>query len=85
MLHAKILIVDGVWSVVGSTNMDSRSFGLNDEVNMAFLDAAVASRLEQDFQNDLGESTEVSYEEWKQRPCYEKVHEWAGALIERQQ
>ena len=85
MLHAKILIVDGVWSVVGSTNMDSRSFGLNDEVNMAFLDAAVASRLEQDFQNDLGESTEVSYEGWKQRPWYEKVHEWAGALIERQQ
>jgi cardiolipin synthase len=85
MLHAKILIVDGVWSVVGSTNMDSRSFGLNDEVNMAFLDSAVATRLEQDFQNDLGESTEIGYAEWKQRPWYEKVHEWAGALIERQQ
>lgn len=85
MIHAKILIVDGLWSVVGSTNMDSRSFGLNDEVNMAFLDSAVANRLEQDFRKDLSESTEISYEEWKQRPWYEKVHEWAGALIERQQ
>ena len=38
MIHAKILIIDGIWSVVGSTNFDSRSFGINDEVNIAVLD-----------------------------------------------
>jgi cardiolipin synthase len=85
MIHAKILIVDGIWSVAGSTNMDSRSFGLNDEVNVAIFDPGVAERLERDFQDDLAHSAEVSYEEWKQRPVYERLQEWAGALIERQQ
>ena len=52
MIHAKILIIDGVWSVVGSTNFDSRSFGINDEVNMAVLDPMLAARLTQDFWKD---------------------------------
>src|SRR5437868_8513622 len=47
MIHAKIMIVDGLWSVVGSSNLDSRSFGLNDEVNVALADTALASRMEQ--------------------------------------
>ncbi len=47
MIHAKILIIDGVWSVVGSTNFDSRSFAINDEVNLAVLDPMLAARLTQ--------------------------------------
>jgi cardiolipin synthase A/B len=85
MIHAKVLLVDGLWTVVGSTNMDSRSFGLNDEVNVAMFDPVVAQHLEQDFQNDLTQSSEVSYEQWKRRPWYERVQEWFGSLIERQQ
>jgi cardiolipin synthase A/B len=85
MIHAKILTVDGVWSVVGSTNLDNRSFGLNDEINVAILDRDLAARLEQDFQSDIGESEEVTYQRWQERSVVERAGEWLGWLIERQQ
>jgi cardiolipin synthase len=78
-------MIDSKWAVVGSTNMDPRSFSLNDEVNFAMFDPAPAKRLEQDFENDLRQSREITYEEWKNRPVWERVHEWFGALLERQQ
>ena len=53
MIHAKLMVVDGIWSVAGSTNFDHRSFALNDEVNIATLDANLAAELESDFANDL--------------------------------
>jgi cardiolipin synthase A/B len=49
MMHAKVLVVDGVWAVVGSTNFSNRSFGHNDELNLAARDPAVAARLDEDF------------------------------------
>lgn len=85
MMHAKVLIVDGVWSVVGSTNFDNRSFGLNDEVNLAAFDRELAARLQQDFALDLAESWAVSYDEWKRRSLFERAHEWLGWVLERQQ
>ena len=85
MIHAKITLVDGKWAVAGSTNLDSRSFGLNDEVNVAMPDPAVVARLEQDFQRDLTRSRPMSYEEWKSRPWYEKVQEWIGSIIQKQE
>jgi cardiolipin synthase len=85
MVHAKILMVDRLWSVVGSTNLDSRSFGLNDEVNVAMPDAAVTGRLEDDFAKDLAGSRQVSYEEWKHRSVVEKAQEWFGWLLMNQQ
>ena len=85
MIHAKTLVIDSLWSVVGSTNMDSRSFSLNDEVNFAVADEAFAARLEQDFFNDVRNSREITYEQWRKRPMIERAHEWFGALLERQQ
>jgi cardiolipin synthase len=85
MIHAKILIVDGVWSVVGSTNFDNRSFGLNDEVNLAAADRGLARRLEEDFDNDLSQCKTITYEDWKRRPLKERLIELLGRLIERQQ
>ena len=85
MIHAKIMIIDGLWSVVGSTNFDNRSFGLNDEVNLAARDRALAARLEQDFANDLRNSRRITYEEWRRRPVWERLQEKAGSLFERQQ
>ena len=85
MIHAKIALIDGLWSVVGSTNVDSRSFMLNDEVNLAIRDSEVAKRLEEDFANDLKHSRELSHAEWKSRPPWEKAQEWLGWLIESQQ
>ncbi len=60
MIHAKLLTVDSQWCVAGSTNFDHRSFGLNDEVNLAVLDPALASTLENDFADDLRESERLT-------------------------
>jgi cardiolipin synthase A/B len=85
MIHAKILLVDGVWSVVGSTNFDNRSFGLNDEVNLAAFDEDFTRRLEEDFASDMAESSEISYEQWRRRPLFERAPELLGWVLERQQ
>jgi cardiolipin synthase len=85
MIHRKILIVDSAWCVVGSTNFDNRSFGLNDEVNLAAVDPQLAARLAEDFQRDLSEAKRITYEQWQQRPLKERVLEWFGRILERQQ
>jgi cardiolipin synthase len=85
MIHTKSLIIDGIWSVVGSTNFDNRSFGLNDEVNLAALDTGLAERLQEDFSRDLANSRAVSYDEWRRRSVFERAHEWLGWILERQQ
>jgi cardiolipin synthase len=85
MIHVKALIVDGVWAVVGSTNFDNRSFGLNDEVNLAARCAPLARRLEEDFHRDLGNSRRISLEEWRRRPWRERIVEALGRIIERHQ
>ncbi len=85
MIHTKSLIVDGMWSVIGSTNMDPRSFGLNNEVNLAACSESLAARLQEDFARDMAASRQVNYKEWKRRPVTERFHEWFGWLLERQQ
>ncbi|MCW5660027.1 MAG: hypothetical protein KIT60_20185 [Burkholderiaceae bacterium] len=84
MMHAKIMVVDQVWSVVGSTNFDNRSFGLNDEVNLAVQDPSLARRLEQAFESDLACCVNVSAALWR-RSRWERVLAGAGALLERHQ
>jgi len=84
MIHAKTMVIDGVWSVVGSTNFDNRSFGLNDEVNVAVRGHAMATRLEEDFMQDLAESKRITYEDWKKRPIREKLMEWFFRIFDGQ-
>jgi cardiolipin synthase len=67
MIHAKLMTVDGLWNVVGSTNFDHRSFALNDEVNLAILDPHLAATIEADFFADLEQSyrlglSDIEYE-----------------------
>jgi cardiolipin synthase len=85
MIHTKVLLVDGMWSVVGSTNFDHRSFGINGEVNLAVFDVDLAGRLERDFAEDLANSKAVNYWDWSRRSLLERGHEWLGWLLERQQ
>jgi cardiolipin synthase A/B len=85
MMHAKALMIDGLWSVVGSTNFDNRSFGLNDEVNLAVRDSGFNERLEEDFARDLANSTQMTYERWRRRPVLERAPELLGWVLERQQ
>lgn len=85
MIHVKMLVVDGVWSVIGTTNFDPRSFSLNDEVNVLVQSAELAQRLTIDFERDLAASKEVTLEEWKKRPLRERGMEFVSRLFERQQ
>ena len=85
MMHAKSLVIDRVWTVVGSTNFDPRSFALNDEVNLAVYDAGLAERMEADFTRDVSDSRRITLDEWRNRPVWELTQEWFGALLERQQ
>lgn len=85
MIHAKVLVIDGLWSVTGSTNFDNRSFGLNDEVNLAACDPQLADDLNHDFLADLAASQEVTLQDWKKRSLLEKLHEALGWALQRQQ
>jgi len=85
MIHAKVLLVDNLWAVLGTTNLDNRSFEHNDEVNIVIRDQDVARRLRADFENDLGRCTEVTLEAWRARPFLEKLVGPVAWILERQQ
>jgi len=75
LLHAKTMVIDGVWSTVGSTNLDNRSFALNDELNVIFYSREVAERMEQVFRDDLAHARQVTYDGWAKRGLKEKFLE----------
>lgn len=85
MNHTKLLIVDSVWAVVGTSNFDNRSFGLNDEVNVVLTDTLVAEGLQQSFQRDASVSQPIDLATWKARSFGERALSLLGILIERQQ
>lgn len=85
MNHSKVLLVDELWVVVGSSNFDNRSFGLNDEINLALPDRALAARLREDFERDAALSRPVDLHSWRTRPMSERLLALLGALVERQQ
>ena len=85
MTHAKVLMIDDRWTVVGTTNFDNRSFEHNDEVNIAFRDRDVAARLRRDFEADLAQSAEVTYDAWLRRGLFEKALKPLSWILERQQ
>ena len=83
-LHSKIMTVDGLWSSVGSTNFDNRSFRLNDEANLNIHDADFATRLEKIIAADKARSREITLDEWRRRPWTEKLRERAAGLLRSQ-
>jgi cardiolipin synthase len=85
MIHAKVMVIDDFWSVTGSTNFDNRSFGLNDEVNLAASDRQLAAQLTRDFAADIAASREVTLQDWKRRSLVERLHEALGWAVQRQQ
>jgi cardiolipin synthase A/B len=84
LMHAKTIVVDGVWSTIGSTNFDNRSFALNQEINLTVYDSGVARRLEQVFSQDLKYSEAVTYEQWQSRGVFERLIELFGFPIREQ-
>jgi cardiolipin synthase len=73
MFHCKLLIVDGLWVSIGSSNLDNRSFRLNDEANLNVLDAAFAQSQTTLFEEDKKQSREITYDRWKHRPLWEQL------------
>jgi cardiolipin synthase len=77
MMHTKAMIVDGVWSVIGSANFGNRSFELNDELVIGVEDAQLARQLTADFENDIKSSARLEKDTWsKQRSFDGKLNEW---------
>ena len=75
MMHAKTMVVDGIWTTIGSSNFDDRSFRLNDEVNVNVFDETIAAQMEQMFFEDLARSEEITRRTWIKRPWLDKVKE----------
>ena len=84
MNHTKTLMVDDTWVVVGSTNFDYRSFSINDEANLAVMDRALTRRVARDFERDLAESCEITYDEWLEKSRF-RIADRLFSLLERQQ
>ncbi len=85
MTHMKLLVADELWSVLGTTNIDNRSFEHNDEVNVAMRDRGLAARLLEDYARDLADSREITLERWRRRPVWEKFVGPFVWILERQQ
>ncbi len=84
MYHCKVMVVDGLWLSVGSTNFDSRSFSLNDEANLNISDAEFAGRQIAIFQQDVLHSKAITLADWRGRPLVEKLIEHSAALLRLQ-
>ncbi|HUS34749.1 MAG TPA: cardiolipin synthase [Verrucomicrobiae bacterium] len=84
MYHCKVLIVDGIWVSVGSTNFDDRSFRLNDEANLNIYDAQFAAEQIKVFENDKKNSRLMTRAEFKERSTVAKLIEETAGLLRRQ-
>jgi len=74
-MHAKTARIDGVWSTIGSTNMDWRSFLHNDEINAVILGRGFAAQMERMFADDLAESDAIALDQWQHRSLMSRLKE----------
>lgn len=81
LLHQKIMTVDGVWSAIGSSNFDDRSFETNDEITLAIRDAQLAQELDAIFEKYVARAEEVELEKWTRRGTFHKLKDNAFYLI----
>lgn len=82
VMHAKTATIDGVWSTIGSTNLDWRSFLHNDEINAVILGSDFANQMEAMFANDLAQSDQIELKQWQRRPITSRFKEWLSRLPE---
>jgi cardiolipin synthase len=83
LLHAKTAVVDGVWSCVGSSNLDWRSAVDNDELNAVILSREFAQQMLTTYEFDQMQSDEIVLEQWKQRSLRERCKEWFFRMFAR--
>jgi cardiolipin synthase len=76
MMHSKIGVIDGVWSTIGSYNLDARSFLHNLEVGLVIVDRDFGAQLDNAFDGDVQRCREIVLDEWQERSSRERVLEW---------
>lgn len=84
MYHCKTMIIDGLWTSVGSANFDNRSFRLNDEANLNILNREIAGAETRAFEQDLQRAREITHGEWLRRPAWQRASDAAAALFRSQ-
>ncbi|MBE0425611.1 MAG: cardiolipin synthase B [Nitrospirae bacterium] len=83
ILHAKTAVFDGMWSIIGSANLDFQSLRRNDEGNVGIIDENFARNMIEVFDEDLKHSEEITLDKWIKRPFFEKVKEKFFAMFRR--
>jgi len=84
LLHAKTMTVDGIWATIGSTNLDTRSFALNDEVNAVIYHTEAVGQLEKIFVEDLTYSRKVDLQQWRSRGFVDRLLETLSLPVRRE-
>jgi cardiolipin synthase A/B len=84
MMHAKTMVVDGLWTTIGSSNFDNRSFRLNDEVNVNVYSEEIAEGMEKMFADDMRQSKEITLRRWFKRPAFDRVREYIADFFKPQ-
>ena len=82
VLHSKTVSIDGVWSTIGSTNLDWRSFLHNNEINAAILDRNFTQQMDSMFAKDLAQSDNIELAAWERRSLLLRLKEWVAQLVE---
>lgn len=81
LLHQKVMTVDGIWSAIGSSNFDDRSFETNDEITLGILDSATAEKMDAIFEKYAPHCTEIELEAWARRGWWQKLKDHAFYML----
>jgi cardiolipin synthase A/B len=84
LLHHKTMVVDGVWSTIGTTNFDNRSFAHNEESNVCIYNRALARRLQETFLADMKDCDRLSFETWRKRGMWSRAQEVVASFLQDQ-
>jgi cardiolipin synthase len=83
MMHAKTMVVDGMWSSIGSMNFDNRSLSFNNESMLVALNRNVGAKMDSVFMDDIKWSKEIKLDEFRKRPLSGKILEWGAQKLRR--
>jgi cardiolipin synthase A/B len=83
MMHAKTMVVDGVWSEIGSMNFDNRSLAFNNESLLLVLDKTIGAQMDSIFLDDVKYSDEIKLDTFRKRPLGGRILEWGAQKLRR--
>ena len=83
MIHSKTIVVDGIWSTIGSMNFDNRSLAFNNESNLVVWDRPFGSMMDSTFADDLRYTREIQLQEFKRRPMTDRLVELGASIFSR--